>query len=263
MRTRIAAMFLAIAMGSAAIQAAATIANYSDWWWNEQQSGHGLNIGQQGNVLFVSWFTYDETGAGMWLTMTAPLNGSTASGDWIRSTGPALGTTFDPSRVARNSVGSGTLTFSSLHNASLVWTVSGRTGTVALSRLTWASALPAGGVHSGRMRLEVKVCEGGVNLNLPITSTYTLAGNALTIVDDQRATGTRVCTMQGTLAPSGSYFKVENGTYTCIANASSGTWTGTLLVRPPFIIRDEVLLINGSTCEYHQTTVTGPSALQQ
>lgn len=239
----------------------AGVANYQDWWWNDQQSGHGLNIGQQNDVLFVSWFTYDENGAGMWLTMTATLVGSVATGNWVRTTGPQLGTAFDPSRVVRTTVGTGMLTFTGLHAGSLAWTVNARSGTLPITRTSWASTLPASGEHQGRMRLEIKVCQGGVTLNLPMTSTYTVNGNAITIVDDHKATGTRLCTMTGTLVPSGSYFKVD-GTYSCIRNTATGTWTGTLLVRPPFLARDEVLQIDGSDCVYHQTTVTSPSALQ-
>ena len=239
----------------------ATIANYQDWWWNDQQSGHGLNIGQQNDVLFVSWFTYDEAGAGMWLTMAAQLNGSVATGNWVRTTGPQLGTTFEPANVVRTTVGTGTLTFANLHSASLDWTVNGKTGVVPLARMSWGSTLPASGEHQGRTRLEVKACAGGVTFNLPMTSTYTLDGNAITIVDDYEATGTRLCTMTGMLVPSGSYLKVH-GSYSCIRNVATGTWSGTLLVRPPFIARDEVLRINGSDCVYHQTTVTAPSALE-
>ena len=257
-----AALFFGFVLLSGPLHA--TIANYQDWWWNERESGQGLNIGQQNDILFVSWFTYDENGNGMWLTMAATLVGNVATGNWIRTTGPALGTAFDPDRVARTSVGTGTLTFSGLHAASLAWTVNNKVGTLALTRLSWASTLPTPlGEHQGRMRLDIQVCPGGARLNIPMTSTYTLAGNAITIVDDHKATGTRVCTMTGTLIPSGSYFRVD-GTYSCVANAVSGRWTGTLLVRPPFVLRDEVLTLDSppSTCVYHQTTVTSPSALQ-
>ena len=197
----------------------------------------------------------------MWLTMTATIVGNLATGNWVRTTGPQLGTAFDPSRVVRTSVGTGTLTFASLHAGSLAWTVNGKSGTLSITRTSWASTLPASGEHQGRMRLEVKVCQGGVTINLPMTSTYTVAGNTITIVDDHKATGTKVCTMTGTMVPSGSYFKVD-GTYSCIRNTQTGTWSGTLLVRPPFLARDEVLLLDGSDCVYHQTTVTAPSALQ-
>lgn len=67
--------------------------------------------------------------------------------------------------------------------------------------------------------------------------------------------------MNGTLTPSGSYWMVE-GRYTCVANAQSGSWTGTLRVRPPFMLRDEVLLLDGNECVYNQSTVTSPAALE-
>ncbi|HVF64731.1 MAG TPA: hypothetical protein VNE58_12130 [Casimicrobiaceae bacterium] len=214
-------------------------------------------------VSLVSWFIYDESGKDMWLTMAATLDGNVATGDFVRATGPPLGNPFDPSRVVRTVVGNGTLTFSDLHAASLAWTVSGKSGTLPLTRTSWAQTMPTSGQHVGRMRLEVTVCPGGVTLNQPITSTYTIAGNAITMVDDFRPVGRKICTMTGTLVPSGNYFKID-GTYSCVANVSNGRWTGTLLVRPPFLLRDEVLTIDNppSTCIYNQSTVTGPSALQ-
>jgi hypothetical protein len=253
---------LAMAACAVAAPASATLASYDGWWWNEQQAGHGLNVGQQGNVLFVAWFTYDTAGAGMWLTMSGTLSNNAVSGSWYRTTGPQLGTPFDPTKVVLTPVGTGTLTFSNLHEATLAWTALGQSGTIALKRTTWSSVIrPLSGVHKGRMHLQVTGCPGGVTLNLPMNSTYTVAGDAITIVDDHKETGTRVCTMTGTLVPSGSYYSIS-GTYSCVANASTGTWTGTLLVRHPFLIRDEVLLIDGSSCIYNQSTVSTPAALQ-
>jgi hypothetical protein len=144
----------------AAGPARAILANYEDWWWNPQQSGHGLNVGQQADVLFISWFTYDESGAGMWLVLSGTLNGNSVTGDWIRTTGPMLGTAFDPTQVHRHVVGTGTITFSSLHDATLQWTVNGKSGTVPLVRQSWAVTPPLAGQHLGRMRLEVRVCPG-------------------------------------------------------------------------------------------------------
>lgn len=259
---RIIAAALACVMLAVAAPSAAAIANYEGWWWNEQQSGHGLNVGQQRNVLFVSWFTYDTNGAGMWLTLSGTLAGNVVSGEWIRTTGPRLGTSFDPAQVTLTAVGSGTITFTSLHEATLTWTALGQSGAVALKRTTWASqSPPSSAVHKGRMYLQVTGCPGGETLSMPISTNYSVSGDAITIVDDFKETGTRICTMTGTLVPSGSYFSVS-GTYSCVANASTGTWTGTLLVRPPFLIRDEVLVIDGSSCVYNQSTVTSPAALQ-
>jgi hypothetical protein len=39
-----------------------TQARYEGIWWNASESGWGLNVAQQGNVLFATWFTYDTSG---------------------------------------------------------------------------------------------------------------------------------------------------------------------------------------------------------
>lgn len=119
-------------------------ANYTDWWWNPDQSGHGLNIGQQGNIIFLSWFTYDELGQGMWVVLSGALAGNVVEGDFYRTTGPRLGDPFDPAKVTRNIVGKGKLTFSSLHAASFDWTVNGKSGTVALVRDSYGEFDPSG-----------------------------------------------------------------------------------------------------------------------
>jgi len=248
------ALVVALALAIPSLACAVT-ANYEDWWWNDQQSGHGLNIGQQNDVLFVSWFTYDETGAGMWLTMSATLAGTRASGDWIRTTGPALGTPFDPSKVTRTVVGTGTLTFGSLHDAALDWTVNGKSGSVLLTRMSWASRAPAGS-QGGRIFVSFASCAGGTPLDVPIATTYSTSGSSITVVDDYRPTGTKVCTMSGTLVPSGSYFFVS-GSYAC-DNGQAGVWQGTILSRPEVVTRDETLTIDGSACLEQQSVVTSP-----
>jgi hypothetical protein len=235
--------------------ATAVTANYEDWWWNDQQSGHGLNIGQQNDVLFVAWFTYDETGAGMWLTMSGTLVGTRLVGDWVRTTGPALGTAFDPTKVVRTVVGTGTLTFGSLHTATLDWTVNGKSGSVQLTRMSWASHPPSG-AQAGRAYQTIVGCTGST-FNLPVSTTYNVSGDTIAIIDDYRPMGTRVCSMVGTLVPSGSYFFVS-GNYSCDDNAQTGPWQGTLLMRPQVVARDEVLSIDGSACLVEQSVVTSP-----
>src|SRR5215471_9867997 len=48
--------------------------NYTGLWWADpagSESGWGINFAHQGDTIFATWFTYDSTGAGMWLVMTA------------------------------------------------------------------------------------------------------------------------------------------------------------------------------------------------
>jgi hypothetical protein len=40
------------------------------------EAGWGINFAHQADTIFATWFTYDLTGKGMWLTMTATKDGS-------------------------------------------------------------------------------------------------------------------------------------------------------------------------------------------
>jgi hypothetical protein len=44
--------------------------NFQAMWWRSpagSESGWGVNITHQGDILFATWFTYDADGSGMWL----------------------------------------------------------------------------------------------------------------------------------------------------------------------------------------------------
>src|SRR4029450_7840006 len=49
------------------------LANYQDLWWNASESGWGMNITHQDDILFATLFTYAADGQGMWLVMSAGL----------------------------------------------------------------------------------------------------------------------------------------------------------------------------------------------
>jgi hypothetical protein len=49
---------------------AAGTRTYQDLWWAApagSESGWGVNLTHQGDILFMTWFTYDATGRGMWI----------------------------------------------------------------------------------------------------------------------------------------------------------------------------------------------------
>ena len=141
MRTRYAN--IAAALIALAVAAPLRAANYTDWWWGGSAlDGEGVNVGQQANTVFVSWFTYDEQGNGMWVVFSGPLDsmGKVVSGLLYRTTGPALGTTYDPAKVIRTSVGNATLTFADMHNATFAWSVNGKSGSLALVRQTYGGS---------------------------------------------------------------------------------------------------------------------------
>ncbi len=113
--------------------------NYQGLWWNSppgSESGWGINFAHQGDIIFASWFTYDLTGKGLWLVMTAPKTApGVYSGTLYTTTGPAFNAVpFNPAQVVATQAGSGTLTFSDANNGTFAYTVNGISQTKAITR---------------------------------------------------------------------------------------------------------------------------------
>ena len=105
-------------------------ANYEGLWWNApaaSESGWGINVAHQDDLIFATWFTYDASGRAWWLSITAVRNAPNAfAGTLYETRGPAFSAApFDPARVTRTAVGSGTLTFTDTSNGIFAYTVNG------------------------------------------------------------------------------------------------------------------------------------------
>ena len=208
---------------------------YTDWWWGgSAQSGQGVNVGQQADTVFVSWFAYDEAGKGMWVVLSGQLDstGHVVSGTFYRTTGPALGTTFDPAKVVATPVGSGTLTFSDMHHATLSWSVDGKAGTLDLIRQTFGASR-LGGRYEGTTDGNL-MCPGmgygmepmNTPVHGPITLTITAAGG---IATGTVQTGSAPCTWSGTYTQSGQMVHIA-GTTSCSSMGSTVMLDLTLFV---------------------------------
>ncbi len=117
--------------------AAAT--NYQDLWWKSppgSESGWGINLTQQGDRIFATWFTYDHDRTPMWLAVTADKTApGVYAGTLYRTTGPPFNAMpFDPAKVVPTNVGTATFTFSDGNNASFAYTVNGVSQTKAITR---------------------------------------------------------------------------------------------------------------------------------
>ncbi len=120
--------------------------NYQDLWWRSQppgaESGWGLNITHQGEILFVTWFTYGADGRGMWLVMTDARRsgGETYTGTLYRTRGNAFNSApWNADTVALTQVGTGTLAFSDPTNATFTYTVDGVTQTKPITRQVYGT----------------------------------------------------------------------------------------------------------------------------
>ena len=115
------------------------------WWRGPEESGWGLNLTQQGDVLFATWFTYDDDGQPQWLVMSEGrrVEDMAFTGTLYRTRGPAFSSAvFDPSRVTRESVGTATLRFTDSDNGTFSYEVGGRSGTKSITRQVFSSPMP-------------------------------------------------------------------------------------------------------------------------
>lgn len=115
------------------------VANYEGLWWKSpagSESGWGINLSHQGDVIFATWFTYDANGKAWWLSMTANKVGDKVySGTLIQTAGPPYDSVpFDPAQVTVTAVGTGTLTFADVNDGTFAYTVNGVTQSKAIGR---------------------------------------------------------------------------------------------------------------------------------
>ena len=179
----------------------AAAVNYTSLWWNPDESGWGLNVNQQGDTLFATLFTYDTTGAPLWLVMS---NGALQAdgsykGDLFLTNGPAFNAVpFTPLGAGNLSrVGSMTLAFSSPTAGTLTYTVNSITVTKAIQQQVFGAA-PATCVATSASRKDLtnyqdlwwNPSESGWGLNLTQQGntifgtlfTYDAAGHPLWLV---------------------------------------------------------------------------------
>jgi hypothetical protein len=116
---------------------------YQDLWWNPNESGWGLNIVHQGNILFITWFTYDTDGKPTWFVGSdiEKTGNATYSGTLYKVFGPPTASPWDPSKVTRMPVGNATLTFRDDDNGTFAYTVSGVSGSKAITREVFATPM--------------------------------------------------------------------------------------------------------------------------
>ena len=123
------------------------LTNYQDLWWNPAESGWGINVTHQGDVIFATLFTYDATGHGLWLVMSAGTKQADGSylGDLYQTTGPAFNAVpFTPIGSANvTKVGTMRFTFTNGENGTLAYSVNGVNVTKSITRQLIASPLPA------------------------------------------------------------------------------------------------------------------------
>ena len=143
-----------------------TAPSFEGVWWNAAESGWGVSVTHQGDVLFAVWYTYDRDGAPIWLVMPNAALVNTSDNDMdgmmemsmmsagrtppmftgaiYRATGPAFSSaTFDRNAVGVREVGMGTLLFKEDNNAVFAYTVDDFSGAKNITRMAFSSSMPS------------------------------------------------------------------------------------------------------------------------
>jgi len=116
-----------------------TAYNYQDLWWAApagSEAGWGVNLTQQGDIIFLTWFTYAADGTPMWVFAATPKTApGVYAGKLNRTTGPPFNATpFLSSKVVVSEVGDVTLTFADGNHATFAYTLDGVSQTKAITR---------------------------------------------------------------------------------------------------------------------------------
>ena len=102
--------------------AAAT--NYQDLWWKASEPGWGLNLAQQGNSIFATWYTYNADHTPLWLSALVQRQGTSNvyTGPLSQSSGARFDA-FNPAQASATQVGTATLTFTDGAHATFGYSV--------------------------------------------------------------------------------------------------------------------------------------------
>ena len=119
--------------------------NFQDLWWKSpagSESGWGVNLTHQGDILFATWSTYDTNGRSLWLVMPRgdKVDTNVFTGPLYRTSGPAFSnSTWDATRVVATSVGTATFAFTGANSGTFTATVNGATQSKPITRLVYSN----------------------------------------------------------------------------------------------------------------------------
>jgi lysyl endopeptidase len=117
-----------------------TLTNYQDLWWNPNESGWGINITHQGDIIFATLFDYDATGHATWWVLANGAKTGTGnySGDLYTVKGPVFNASPWSATMATK-VGTMSLQFASGTTGTLTYSVNGVTVTKQIQRQVFSS----------------------------------------------------------------------------------------------------------------------------
>ena len=225
---RLHSLTIAAALLAASLPAAATpqLRNATDIWYNNQESGWGVNLIHQGSTIFASLFVYDAAGQPRWYTASdlhgsdGPNSNSTKyTGALYESTGPAFSGSFDPGTVTRRMVGTFWI---DVHDtfADIEYQIDHVNVLKRVIRQSFRQSSLSSDAYAFQFQPALPDGTPQVSRNVHMV----LADNVFTLTGSSGSDFEPPCQYSGNRSVAGQYQTVS-GTYSCADGARTGPWS--------------------------------------
>lgn len=219
---------LLVTLGFAMPASATTFStDFTDLWYNPAESGWGVNLIQQNNIIFATLFVYGSDNQAHWFVASnlQGAGGNTFSGSLFQTTGPAFFQTFNPNAVTTFPVGNMTITFNTVSTGTLSYSVNGTPVTKQIQRQTWAGENLSGNYLGGLTANGTSCGNGATNGPVLIFDTLTVTHSGSQVnarVNFFNSSGTAsVCNFSGTYGQTGRLGNVT-GSFSCTFGSTPG-----------------------------------------
>ena len=223
---------IVMSIASLAFTSSAQANNYQDLWWvGPAESGWGINISQQGDIMFATWFIYGANSQPTWIFLSRAERsgalGNTFTGDiFVAINGSPFAVVPFVASTAANfrKVGTATLIFSDARSGALTYSVDGATVVKQLTRQT-IGVFNLTGSYFGGLKREGSGCVNpALNGSATNPAIYTISHTVATGVFSITEVGGTNCFFSGNIQVYASIFE-GNGNYTCAPEIGTGSWT--------------------------------------
>lgn len=230
---------LAAAAAVLGLPAAATThsTDYTDLWYLPAESGWGVNVAQQYDTVFATFFVYGPDRTPRWYvapaarSVAAPFGRNQFTGRLYSTMGTWFGAPWSLPDYSFADVGSATFDFDSPTTGTVTWTVNGVAATKPIQRQTWGGNVLTGN-YIGGLTANGTNCNGVPNGPILIHGELTIGHsnffNPVFRVDfftPARQPGT--CTFIGNYGQEGRMGRVTGGSWSCQISGVSNPPTGT------------------------------------
>ena len=226
----VAAAVLALGLSPQASATAYSV-DYTDLWYLDAESGWGVNLIQQNEILFVTLFVYGTDGTPRWYVgpNVSATGQTTFSGPLYSVVGTYFGSPWDSTARGFTQVGNIAFTFSSVSEGSMTYNVNNVVVTKPIIRQTWRPDNLTGNYLGGQAAFG-SACGGNGDRSIHGFFTVTHNNPTLTMfLDFVTVAGQNArCNYDGTYSQVGSVGAITNGTFSCAVagtTQNSGTFS--------------------------------------